>query len=159
MLCAGKPLWVSFTLEDSDRCVLRCGTPLSEALHTLFSSGDCGHVRALLVNCCAPRAATAALPALRCAADALQQQQQQQQQRQQQQEIDQQQQQQEVMCGVYANGFFTTTSQWLQSTTSTGSSQAQPLLQQDEGNVVCCGKHVGACSEWPSAWLPVGATN
>ncbi len=158
MLCAGKPLWVSFTLEDSDRCVLRCGTPLSEALHTLFSSGDCGHVRALLVNCCAPRAATAALPALRCAADALQQQQQQ-QQRQQQQEIDQQQQQQEVMCGVYANGFFTTTSQWLQSTTSTGSSQAQPLLQQDEGNVVCCGKHVGACSEWPSAWLPVGATN
>ncbi|GBF99997.1 hypothetical protein Rsub_12724 [Raphidocelis subcapitata] len=82
----GKPLWVSFTLEDSPAVCLRSGEPLAGAARPLLRHP---HLRALLLNCCAPGAVAAALPALRAAAPPA------------------------VRVGAYANGFRTTTSEWL----------------------------------------------
>ncbi len=61
----GKPLWVSFTIEDSTRRVLRSHEPLEEAMQRLAMHR---HVQAVLLNCCAPVAVTAALPVLNAAA-------------------------------------------------------------------------------------------
>jgi homocysteine S-methyltransferase len=62
MLLAGKPVWVSFTLEDSTAACLRDKQPLATALQQLQ-----GHTNlaAVLVNCCAPAAVTAAVPILK----------------------------------------------------------------------------------------------
>jgi hypothetical protein len=61
-LATGKPLWVSFTLEDSTAACLRDGQHLSDALQQLQG---CINLAAVLVNCCASAAVTAALPVLR----------------------------------------------------------------------------------------------
>lgn len=99
-MTSGKPLWVSFTLEDSTAAKLRSGEPLADAAAALASQP---HLEALLVNCCAPAAASAALPALRAAAPA------------------------RLRVGVYANGFRTTTTEWL-----TGGKG--PRLEADEAD-------------------------
>jgi S-methylmethionine-dependent homocysteine/selenocysteine methylase len=53
---------VSFTLEDSTAACLRDGHHLSAALQQLQG---CVNLAAVLVNCCAPAAVTAALPVLK----------------------------------------------------------------------------------------------
>lgn len=97
---AGKPLWVSFTIEDSSHARLRSGQPLADAVSPLLAHP---HLEALLLNCCAPGAVSAALPVLRAAAPA------------------------RVRVGAYANGFKTTTTEWL-----TGGQG--PRLDADEGD-------------------------
>lgn len=93
----GKPVWVSFTLEDSTSCCLRSKEPLATAIHSISQHK---HLAAVLVNCCAPGAVTAALPVLKQHAPP------------------------GVRMGCYANGFQTTTTQWM-------SGAEQPLLQSD----------------------------
>jgi S-methylmethionine-dependent homocysteine/selenocysteine methylase len=61
-LHAGKPVWVSFTLEDSTAACLRDKQPLAAAVQQLVGTS---RVAALLVSCCAPAAVTAALPTLK----------------------------------------------------------------------------------------------
>ena len=56
----GKPVWVSFTLEDKPVNRLRSGEPLSEAVDRLAPLG----VSALLVNCSPPESITRAVPEL-----------------------------------------------------------------------------------------------
>lgn len=57
-------MWVSFTLEDSTRCCLRSKEPLAAAVKGLLGRQG-SHLAAVLVNCCAPGAVTAALPVLK----------------------------------------------------------------------------------------------
>jgi S-methylmethionine-dependent homocysteine/selenocysteine methylase len=59
---AGKPVWVSFTLEDSTRCCLRSEETLAAAVQSISQHA---HLAAVLVNCCAPDAVTAAIPVLK----------------------------------------------------------------------------------------------
>jgi S-methylmethionine-dependent homocysteine/selenocysteine methylase len=77
---------VSFSLEDSPAARLRSGEPIAAAVAPLLKHP---HLAALLLNCCAPAAVSAALPALRAASPPA------------------------LRLGVYANGFKTTTSEWL----------------------------------------------
>eukprot|EP00877_Chromochloris_zofingiensis_P001387 jgi/Chrzof1/11249/Cz05g29120.t1 len=88
--CTGKPLWLSFTLEDSLDCCLRGKETLQEALAKMSSYA---HLQAVLVNCCAPAAVTAALPVLK-------------------EHV-----RNGVWIGAYANGFQTTTTEWMASQT------------------------------------------
>lgn len=62
LLPADKPAWVSFTLEDSTAACLRDKQPLTAALQQLQGHAN---LAAVLVNCCAPAAVTAALPVLK----------------------------------------------------------------------------------------------
>jgi hypothetical protein len=64
-LPAGKPLWVSLSLDDSLRGCLRSGESLQQALAALAGTP---HLQAVLLNCCAPAAITHAMPLLRQAA-------------------------------------------------------------------------------------------
>ncbi|KAF8073169.1 yitJ [Scenedesmus sp. PABB004] len=100
----GKPVWVSFTLEDSARARLRGGEPLAEAAAGLAAQG---HAAAVLVNCCAPGAAAAALPVLLRHAPP------------------------GALVGCYANGFRTTTSAWLRG--GEADEAGAELLQPDPG--------------------------
>jgi S-methylmethionine-dependent homocysteine/selenocysteine methylase len=59
---AEKPVWVSFTLEDSTSCCLRSSEPLAAAIQSIRQHA---HLAAVLVNCCAPAAVTAALPVMK----------------------------------------------------------------------------------------------
>lgn len=60
-LSLGLPLWVSFSLEDSLDKRLRSKEPLVDAVHKVQ---ECAEIEAILLNCCAPEAISAALPAL-----------------------------------------------------------------------------------------------
>lgn len=84
----GKPLWLSFSLEDSTAVRLRSREPLLEAIGQVQHHAS-NHLRALLLNCCAPGAVEAALPELGSLAGSA------------------------IQLGVYANGFKTTTTEWL----------------------------------------------
>ena len=59
----GKPIWVSWTLDDEVTGCLRSGESPGEAVAAL----DGLPVEAFLFNCCLPEAISAALPALRAA--------------------------------------------------------------------------------------------
>jgi S-methylmethionine-dependent homocysteine/selenocysteine methylase len=63
---AGLPLWVSLTLEDSLGACLRSGESLADAVTSIKAAAP--HLRAVLVNCCAPAAVSAAMPLLKAAA-------------------------------------------------------------------------------------------
>lgn len=52
---AGKPIWLAFTVDDSDGSKLRSGEPLSDVLE--FA----GQASAILVNCALPEAITTAM--------------------------------------------------------------------------------------------------
>lgn len=54
----GKPVWIAFTLDDTDGTVLRSGEPLAEALDVV------GAAEAVLANCSAPEALDVAMPIL-----------------------------------------------------------------------------------------------
>jgi homocysteine S-methyltransferase len=56
-------VWVSFTLEDSTACRLRDKQPLAAAVQELVTQH--ASLDAVLVNCCAPAAVTAAMPVLK----------------------------------------------------------------------------------------------
>lgn len=55
---AGKPVWLAFTLNDTDGTLLRSGELLSDALKVA------GDADAILVNCAAPEALDTAMPIL-----------------------------------------------------------------------------------------------
>lgn len=55
---AGKPVWVAFTVSDSDGSVLRSGEPLADGIAAVPDAA------AVLVNCSAPEAIPAALDVL-----------------------------------------------------------------------------------------------
>lgn len=55
-------MWVSFTLEDSTAACLRDKQPLVVAFQQLQGNAN---LAAVLVNCCAPAAVTAAVPVLK----------------------------------------------------------------------------------------------
>ncbi len=59
----GRPVWVSFTLEDDGSGLLRSGETIGDAVARL----ETGALDALLLNCTAPDSISAALPALRAA--------------------------------------------------------------------------------------------
>jgi S-methylmethionine-dependent homocysteine/selenocysteine methylase len=62
-LRAGTPAWLSFTLEDSTAARLRSQQPLAAAVQQCVARH--GNLAAVLVNCCAPAAVTAAMPLLK----------------------------------------------------------------------------------------------
>ena len=113
------PLWISFTIEDRVDCAkLRSGEDLQSAVKTLLAHKDCkGRVKAVLVNCSAPASATVALKVLTqaihetqtCGEDIYTA---------------------KINTGAYANGFITTTSQWMISA-SASSEQQQARSEQD----------------------------
>jgi len=78
----GKPVWVSWTLNDSGPPLLRSGETIKQALEAL----DGLNVSALLVNCSIPEAITAAVPELVSLTD--------------------------LPVGAYANGFTPIPHQW-----------------------------------------------
>lgn len=90
---SGKPFWVSWTLEDSEHARLRSGESLQKAVGVVENLPG---LQAVLLNCCAPQAITAALPLLRELVPA------------------------HVLVGASANGFKTSTSEWLGAGTTPG---------------------------------------
>jgi len=94
-LYPSKPWWISLTLEDSERAVLRSGEPLERAAREICNhfSKNSLQLDAILINCCAPAAVTAGLKVLNPLAR-----------------------EKGVKLGGYANGFRTTTSEWLRTT-------------------------------------------
>lgn len=65
-VCAGSglPVWIAFTLEDSPAQRLRGGEGVADAAAWAAAQPE---VEAVLLNCCAPEAISAALPALSAA--------------------------------------------------------------------------------------------
>lgn len=55
---AGKPVWVAFTVSDSDGSLLRSGEPLADGIAAVPGAA------AVLVNCSAPEAILQSMPAL-----------------------------------------------------------------------------------------------
>ncbi|KAL3135677.1 hypothetical protein ABBQ38_006150 [Trebouxia sp. C0009 RCD-2024] len=90
---SGKPFWVSWSLEDSEHALLRSGESLQDAVKLVQ---DLPGLQAMLLNCCAPQAITAAMPKLRGWAPP------------------------HVQVGASANGFKTTTTEWLGGGTTPG---------------------------------------
>jgi S-methylmethionine-dependent homocysteine/selenocysteine methylase len=95
------PWWISFTLEDSERAVLRSGEPLALAAQQVCEKFP--SLEAILINCCAPAAVTAGLKVLKPIAD-----------------------DNKVKIGGYGNGFQTTTSQWLAQDSSAAAATEVP---------------------------------
>ena len=56
----GKPVWIGWSLHETQDGCLKDGTPVSEAA----ASVEGGAVSVLLANCCSPEAVTRGLPAL-----------------------------------------------------------------------------------------------
>ena len=57
-LQSGKPVWIAFSVKDSDGTLLRSGEPLVDAI------AECDGAEAILVNCSAPEAIPVALEVL-----------------------------------------------------------------------------------------------
>ena len=87
MASSEKPVWVSFSLQDNTRALLRSGERVEDAVHAV---AEYPSVQAILFNCCAPQAVTAGLDAVK-GLKLLG----------------------KLRIGAYANGFQTTTSEWL----------------------------------------------
>jgi S-methylmethionine-dependent homocysteine/selenocysteine methylase len=118
---AGRPWWAAFTLEDSEKGLLRGGEPLAAAVRAI---GQLPGLEAVLVNCCAPQAATAALPTLREAAPA------------------------HVAVGAYANGFLRTTSDWLEEGSSAAHLVRPPADEYDSHGVVLPEAYAAHARRW-----------
>lgn len=82
----GKPWWCSFTLEDTTHAHLRSGERLIDAVKAIQ---ELPGLECICLNCCAPQSISAAMPILREATP------------------------ERIQVGAYANGFQTTTSEWL----------------------------------------------
>jgi S-methylmethionine-dependent homocysteine/selenocysteine methylase len=110
------PLWVSFTIEDRLDCPkLRGGEDLQSAVKALLehNEGSRRRVKAVLVNCSAPASATVALKLLARA-------------------IQEATRGEDIYIGAYANGFITTTSQWLLSLSKSASPEQQQEARSEE---------------------------
>lgn len=107
----GPPWWVSFTLQDNQRGVLRSEEPLTEAVSKLK---DIRGMDGVLVNCCAPQSISAALPILA-------------------QSIPE-----GARFGGYPNAFQETTSSWLGEGSSTdgGDFVCPPPSEYDESGIL-----------------------
>lgn len=143
----GKPLWVALTLDDGADALLRSGEALEAVAAELLRRH--AHIEAVLVNCCAPAAATAALPrlaaAVAAAAEAAGRR------------------AAPVRFGAYANGFKTTTSEWLEGSGSGGSGgrsiQRTPLPEADAADYDAEGAITPAAyARHARAWRAAGAT-
>lgn len=100
-----KPIWVSFTLQDNTQGLLRGGERVEDAVQAMV---DIPSVHAVLFNCCAPPTITASLRAVKSAKLP-----------------------HTMRIGAYANGFKTTTSQWLAQGGNGGSSALISLPEQE----------------------------
>jgi homocysteine S-methyltransferase len=128
----GRPVWVAFTIVDAltPAPALRGGEALANAAAAVAAVPG---VEALLVNCCAPQAVTAALPVLRAAAPA------------------------GMRVGGFANGFRQTTSAWLVETTGEGCAEGlvePPAEEYDAAGVLL----PEALARHAAAWIDAGAT-
>ena len=82
-------------------------------------------LQALLVNCCSPAAVAAALPVLRAAAPST-----------------------GVLVGGYANGFQTTTSEWLAGGTSSESIRSLPEEEYDSEGLILPSAYAQHAQQW-----------
>lgn len=120
----GKPVWVSFTLQDNLRAVLRSGETLQKAVGAVV---ELPGVEAVLVNCCAPQAVAAALPVVQKAVPA------------------------GVRIGGYANGFVKTTSEWLAEQGGPGEAEApvQPVPSEyDSEGIILPEAYAAHAQQW-----------
>ncbi|PRW60619.1 homocysteine S-methyltransferase isoform A [Chlorella sorokiniana] len=124
---SGLPWWISWTLEDSDRVLLRSGEPLADAVAAV---AELPGLEAILVNCCSPQAVTAALPSLKAAAPP------------------------GVRIGGYANGFQTTTSEWLGGGSSSDAAASMPADEYDADGFI----FPDAYAHHAQHWLQRGAS-
>eukprot|EP00775_Hariotina_reticulata_P011092 gene11091-biopygen12996 len=122
----GKPIWVSLTLEDSTASCLRSKEDLSDVVAQLTLHQQHPHLAALLVNCSAPAAVAAALPVLkRCAPKG-------------------------VRIGCYANGFQTTTTQWLAGPAAASLLQSNPGDYNSDG-IIFPAAYLSHAKAWHAA--------
>ncbi|KAL4427472.1 hypothetical protein ABPG77_000761 [Micractinium sp. CCAP 211/92] len=125
---SGLPWWVSWTVEDGEGGKLRSGESLQDAVAAV---AELPGLEAVLVNCCCPQAAAAALPVLSAAAPP------------------------HVRVGCYANGFSTTTSEWLASGSSSSSKACRlPADEYDADGLIL----PGAYAQHALRWVEAGAS-
>lgn len=122
----GKPWWISFTLDDSitDGICLRSGEVLADVLQTIL---DLPGLDAVLVNCCSPKAVTAAVPLLRKTVT------------------------EDIPIGGYANGFRTTTSEWLMQKNlgeSSTPTEPQPKEEFEENGIILPDVYATYAKQW-----------
>jgi S-methylmethionine-dependent homocysteine/selenocysteine methylase len=108
-----KSWWISFTLEDSERAVLRSGEPLEQAAQAVVENFPENNLEAILINCCAPAAVTAGLKVLNCVTTLKEK---------------------GIKIGGYANGFKTTTSEWLESEATASLPESSSLPSTTSSN-------------------------
>jgi homocysteine S-methyltransferase len=119
---SGLPWWVSWTVEDrQDAPLLRSGEPLAAAVEAVAQLPG---LAALLVNCSCPQAVGAALPVLAAAAPP------------------------GVLVGGYANGFKTTTSEWLAAGSSSRPPLALPEEEYDAGGIILPEAYARHAARW-----------
>ncbi|KAL4447443.1 hypothetical protein ABPG75_004662 [Micractinium tetrahymenae] len=125
---SGLPWWVSWTLQDSEQARLRSGESLQEAMAAV---AELPGLEAVLVNCCCPQAAAAALPVLAAAAPP------------------------GVRVGCYANGFQTTTSDWLAGGSSSSSETCTPPADEYDADGLILPQ---AYARHAQRWVEAGAS-
>lgn len=124
----GLPWWASWTIEDRDDvALLRSGEPLQDAV---VAVAELPGLEAVLVNCCSPQAVAAALPVLKAAAPP------------------------GVRIGGYANGFRTTTSEWLEGGSSSRAAPAAPAEDYDADGIILA----EAYARHAARWVDLGAS-
>ncbi|KAI9018920.1 Homocysteine S-methyltransferase [Hyaloraphidium curvatum] len=125
----GKLVFCSWTLRDDCTARLRDGTPLSSAVASLSEAKL--DVDAVLVNCCSPAAVDAALPVLEASKAA------------------------HWRIGGYANGFRTTTSEWLgEEVQPTDDLPAGTTAEYDGTDLIT----VDSYAQWAERWASCGAS-
>lgn len=120
------PWYMSWTLEDSQRGLLRSGERLQDAVAAV---AELPGLEGVLVNCCSPQAVTAALPILAAAAPP------------------------GVRIGGYANGFKTTTSEWLAggSSSSAAGAELPPPEEYDSDGLILPEAYARHAQSWVAA--------
>jgi homocysteine S-methyltransferase len=123
----GLPTWVALTLEDSEAGLLRSGEPVADVAARLAALPG---VEAVLLNCSAPQAISAALLRLRAALPNA------------------------MRIGAYGNGFRRTTSEWL----AEGRRAHLPELPRDPGDYQGETITPEAYARFAKSWADAGAT-
>lgn len=118
---------MSFTLDDSPAARLRSGEPLADAVAAVTAAASSSRLAAVLLNCSHPEAISAALPLLLSLVPP------------------------GVKVGAYANGFKTTTTQWL-------GQRSGDLTIRDEDYLPSGMITPAACARYALSWRRQGAT-